>query len=300
MATRTWSGSISTDRFTAGNWDTVVTGNGDDSGSQKYHATTPVAGLLYRLDPLTSLYVNYGQGFETPTFVELAYRNSGTGLNFDLQPAHSKHLEAGLKAVRPGLGRVNVAVFEIHTSDEIVVDTNSGGRATYKNAGGTLRRGLELGAESLWSGPFELRAAYSLLNAEFRDSYSTVVGTPSVSATVAAGNVLPGVPKQQFYAEAAWRYAPTGFRAAAELVHRDKVAVNDVNSEFAASFTVVNLVGGFEQQGGRWRLSEFLRVNNVADKAYIGSVVVNDANGRFYEPAPGRNVLVGLQAQLQF
>ena len=279
----------------------IVPGNPDDSGAQAYHATTPVAGLLFRLDPLTSLYASYGQGFETPTFVELAYRNApATGLNFDLRPSHSEHVEVGYKAVRPGLGRLNLAVFNIYTTDEIVVDTNSGGRATYKNASGTLRRGLELGAESLWSGPFELRAAYSLLNAEFRDSYATVVGTPSVPATVAAGNVLPGVPKQQFYAEAAWRHAPSGFRAALEVIYRDRVAVNDVNSEFADAFTIANLVFGFGQQGAWWHLTEFLRVNNVADTAYIGSVVVNDANGRFYEPAPGRNYLVGVQAQLQF
>jgi iron complex outermembrane receptor protein len=78
------------------------------------------------------------------------------------------------------------------------------------------------------------------------------------------------------------------------------VPVNDLNSEFAASFTVANAVLGFEQRGAGWRLSELLRVDNVGDKAYIGSVIVNDGNSRFYEPAPQRNILVGMQANLQF
>jgi iron complex outermembrane receptor protein len=279
----------------------IVAGNADDSGARTYSATTPVAGILYKLDAESSLYANLGRGFETPTFVELAYRNApATGLNFALEPSRSRHFEAGYKTVKAGVARASLALFEVETSDEIVVDQSSGGRATYKNAGRTQRRGLELGAESLAAGPFEARAALTTLNAEFRDSFATVVGTPSAPATVAAGNVLPGVPKTQFYAEAAWRHAPTGFRAAAELLYRDRVAVNDINSEFADAFTVVNVVLGFQQRGSSWRLSEFLRVDNVADKNYIGSVVVNDANNRFYEPAPQRNILLGVQASLQF
>jgi iron complex outermembrane receptor protein len=284
----------STDHF-------IAAGNPDDSGSKDYSATTPVAGLVYRVDAASSLYANLGRGFETPTFVELAYRNPpATGLNFALEPSHSRHFEVGYKMLHAGLVRGSVALFDVETSDEIVVDQSSGGRATYKNAGRTLRRGVELGAESLLAGPFEARAALTYLSAEFRDSFATVVGAPAVPATVAAGNVLPAVPKMQFYAETAWRHAPTGFRAGAELLYRDRVAVNDVNSEFTDAFTVVNLVFGFQQQGETWRLSEFLRVDNVADEGYIGSVVVNDANNRFYEPAPQRNILLGIQASLQF
>jgi iron complex outermembrane receptor protein len=199
-------------------------------------------------------------------------------------------VEAGLKAVRPGIGRLNVALFDIETRDEIVVDQSAGGRTTFRNAGRTLRRGFEIGAETLLAGSLEARAAYTRLDAEFAEDFGTS----------AAGNMLPGVPKEQFYAEGAWRYAPWGMRVSLELLHRSRVPVNDLNSEFAASFTVANAVLGFEQRGAGWRLSELLRVDNVGDKAYIGSVIVNDGNSRFYEPAPQRNILVGMQANLQF
>jgi iron complex outermembrane receptor protein len=285
----------STDHFITAN-----PANGDDSGAKDYGATTPVAGLLYRLDTVTSLYANYGRGFETPTFVELAYRNSGAGLNLDLEAAESSHFEVGAKLLREGAYRANVALFDIETKNEIVTDQSSGGRTTYRNAGRTQRRGLEIAAESLVSGPFELRAAYTYLDAVFADGFATVTGTPAVPATVAPGNVLPGVPKNQLYAEAAWRYAPAGLRVATEFLYRSKVAVNDINSEFAAAYGIINLVFGLQQQGARWRVSEFLRVDNATDKAYVGSVVVNDANGRYYEPAPQRSTMVGVQANLQF
>jgi iron complex outermembrane receptor protein len=271
--------------------DFVMGSNPDDSGAKDYHATTPVAGLVFRVDPQTSLYANYGRGFETPTFVELAYRNGGTGLNFDLAPARSRHLEAGAKAVRPGAGRANVALFDIRTRDEIVPDVSlQPGRNIFRNAGRTERRGLELAAESLWAGPFEARAAYTYLEATFAEDFGTA----------SAGKMLPGVPKEQLYAEGAWRYAPWGLRLGLEVLHRARVPVDDENTEFAATFTVVNAVVGFEQRGAGWRVNEYLRVDNVGDRSYVGSVIVNDGNSRFYEPAPGRNVLVGVQANLTF
>jgi iron complex outermembrane receptor protein len=59
-------------------------------------------------------------------------------------------------------------------------------------------------------------------------------------------------------------------------------------------------MGGLVQQGGRWRLTEFVRVDNLADKNYVESVIVNEGNSRFYEPSPRRNYTLGLQASLQF
>ncbi|WP_242550053.1 TonB-dependent receptor domain-containing protein, partial [Pantoea agglomerans] len=38
----------------------------------------------------------------------------------------------------------SAALFQTDTQDEIVADASSGGRTTYKNAGQTRRRGLEL------------------------------------------------------------------------------------------------------------------------------------------------------------
>ena len=81
--------------------------------------------------------------------MELAYRPDGSsGLNLDLRPARSRNLELGLKwRPRDGL-RADVAVFRSDTRDELVVATNAGGRASYANAGRSLRQGLELEFEA--------------------------------------------------------------------------------------------------------------------------------------------------------
>jgi iron complex outermembrane receptor protein len=84
------------------------------------------------------------------------------------------------------------------------------------------------------------------------------------------------------------------------VLRRSRVPVNDANSEFADSYNVFNLVAGLVQQGAGWRVSEFVRLDNLTDRNYAGSVIVNEANGRFYEPSPRRSMSGGIQASLQF
>jgi iron complex outermembrane recepter protein len=271
----------------------IAAGNPDDSGSRRYSATTPVAGVVFRPSNALSVYGNFGGGFETPTFAELAHQNSpASGLNFALDASKSRHLELGIKALFPGLARVNAALFGIETRDEIVVDTSSGGRTTFKNAGRTERKGFEIGAQTMLRGPFSAQLAYTRLDATFSDTFTT--GT----TTVPAGNLLPGVPSSQLYGQV--RYAPRGFYTYLEGLRRSRVPVNDANSEFADAYYILNLVGGLVQQGPRWRITEFVRLDNLTDRNYVGSVIVNEANGRFYEPSPRRSMSGGIQASLQF
>jgi iron complex outermembrane receptor protein len=272
--------------------------NGDDSGDRVYRATTPVAGVVYRVNPRTSLYGNVGRGFETPTFVELANRNVGSGLNFALDASRSRHAELGAKTIFPGYLRLNAALFQIVTENEIVVDQNSGGRATFKNVGHTDRKGFELAADTITGGRFEGRVAYTYLLAEYREPFNTVilVGGPQVS--VPAGSAIAGVPKTVLYGEVRYRAEP--FFAQLEGYHKSRVPVNDPNLEFAEAYTALNAMAGLVQQGGRWRITEFVRIDNLTDRNYAGSVIVNETNGRYYEPSPRRNYTAGIQASLHF
>ncbi len=276
--------------------------NPDDSGKVNYTRTTPVMGLLFKASPQWNLYANYGEGFETPTFAELAYRpNGATGLNFGLQPASSRHAEFGIKGMIGSRSKLNAAIFHIDTRNEIVTNSSSGGRSDFRNASKTKRDGIELSIESVLPMGFESYAAATLLNARFTDAYTA--GTPAV--TVPAGNKLPGTPRAVFYAELIWRYQPLGFHAGLEYRASSKVYVNEANVDAAAGYGVANIRAGFQQQFGSskkggWTLSEFVRVDNVMDHRYIGSVIVAEARGRYFEPAPGRNVMVGVNVAYAF
>lgn len=269
----------------------IAAGNGDDSGTAVFSRTTPALGATFRVSPVVNVYANAGRGFETPTFAELAYRPGGaTGLNFALRPSNSLHRELGIKALTGDRGHVNIALFRIDTRDEIVVNSAVGGRTDYRNAAGTQRKGLEVAWQQRYGYGFESALAWTLLDAKFREPYTS--GTPP--ATVAAGNRLPGVAASLFYGEVIWRHAVSGFHGGVELRHSGRVFVNDQNSEAAAAYTIANIRAGFAQRGRGWRLTEFVRMDNVTDRAYIGSVIVADGNGRYYEPAPGRALMAGV------
>ena len=280
----------------------IVGVNPDDSGKVSYARTTPVVGVLYTLTPRWNIYANYGEGFETPTFAELAYRpNGATGLNFAMQPASSRHTELGIKGKISGSTRINAALFHIDTRNEIVTNASSGGRSDFRNASNTQRDGVELSFERVLPFGFEAYAAYTWLNARFTGTYSA--GTPPVA--VASGNRLPGVARSVLYGELSWRHQPSGFHAAIEYRASTKIYVNEANSDAAAGFGVANMRVGFQQQVtqggyGNWRFSEFVRVDNVTDHRYIGSVIVAEARGRYFEPAAGRNFLVGFNAAYAF
>jgi iron complex outermembrane receptor protein len=138
------------------------------------------------------------------------------------------------------------------------------------------------------------------MEAKVLDSFTSVAGTPAVAVIVPAGSRLPGVPRATFYGELRWRHAPAGFVAVLEYQHRSRVWADDRNSEAADAYGVTNLAAGFTQIRGKWRFQEYVRADNVTNRRYAGSVVVNDANLRFYEPAPGRNYIAGVSARMEF
>ena len=282
--------------------DYIVGVNPDDSGSESYSRTTPVAGILLKAAPRWNIYANYGAGFETPTFAELAYRpNGATGLNFALRPADSRHVEFGVKGRVGNNTKLVAALFRIVTRNEIVTNASSGGRSNFRNATRTQRDGFELSMESILPSGFETYVAYTLLNARFTEAYTA--GLPPV--TVASGNFLPGVARSVLYGEIVWRHRPSAFHAAIEYRASSKVFVNEANSDAAAGFGIANLRTGFQQESGAgtrgsWRLTEFVRVDNVTNHRYIGSVIVAEARSRYFEPAPGRSVSLGLTAAYSF
>ncbi|MCB5207875.1 TonB-dependent receptor family protein [Methylovorus mays] len=273
----------------------ITASNPDNSGNLTYEKTTPVIGAVWKATPLLNFYANYGKGFETPTFIEVAYLTSSINStpNFNLKPSTSKNFEIGTKALISDNTQLNATFFKTLTDDEIIALT-TGTFATYTNAAKTKRNGAEVSVQTNLPHNISLYGAYTLLNAKFDSDYVGNLGL------VNAGNTIPGTYHTQIYAEAAWKHVESGFRTAFEARHNSKAYVNDTNTDSAPSYTIFNVRAGFEQQLKSWRFSEFVRVENIFDKDYIGSVRVNDGNSRFFEPAAGRNWLLGLNANYRF
>jgi len=280
----------------------VTASNPDDSGAARYAATLPVLGVSYAVSEGLRVYATAGKGFETPTLNELAYRASGaTGLNFGLQAAPSRSVEAGLKA-RPWAGaELTLALFQTGTEHEIVTQTNVGGRATYQNAGATRRRGLEASGQWQLAPTLQAQVAATWLDARYRDGFLTCTATPCAAANqqVAAGNRIPGIARTALYGALTWQ--PTGgWRGGLEARSLSKVWVNDLNSDAAPGYATLAAHVGYQLSLGPWDVSTLLRVDNLLNRRYAGSVIVNDGNNRFFEPAPGRTWLASANVSYRF
>lgn len=274
-------------------------GNGDASGNKRYQKNTPSMSVMYAFTDDLHGYVSAGKGFETPTQAELAYApGAAEGFNFGLKPSESTQYEIGLKARLGNSTRVNAALFQITTEDELIVAQSIGGRTSYQNAGRTLRRGFELGVESQLSEQWSTNLAYTRLQATYDSDFTS--GTGAAQKHIEQGNYLPGVPQTTLFAELNWK--PRDWvSSAVEGVYRSKVYVEDTNQAHAApGYSVFNWRTRFEQTAEHWTFHQTLRLDNLLDRQYVGSVIVGDGNGRFYEAAPGRSWYAGAGAEYSF
>ncbi|MDC4295548.1 TonB-dependent receptor [Acinetobacter baumannii] len=269
--------------------------NGDDSGKTDYDKVLPSVALSWQILPELMAYVSYAKGFETPTFTEMAYRPDGqSGFNFDLTASTSDTYETGLKSQNQ-LGDFTLAVFQTKTKDDIVSAGNSNGRSTFRNADKTLREGVEFAwNKKLWR-DLTATASYSYLDATF-DADIPALGN---IAQISSGNAIPGIAKNQAYASLAWQPSH-GLYGGVDVQYMDKVYVNDTNSDAAPSYSVTSANVGYAWVMGDWKVNSFARVDNLFDKKYAGSVIVNDGNSRYFEPADGRNWSAGLRVIKQF
>ncbi|HDT4009040.1 TPA: TonB-dependent receptor [Klebsiella pneumoniae subsp. pneumoniae] len=269
----------------------ITPGNGDDSGDASYHKWLPAGSLKYALTDAWNVYLSAGRGFETPTINELSYRSDNqSGLNFGLKPSTNDTVEIGSKT-RIGNGLFTAALFQANTDNEIVVDSSSGGRTSYKNAGKTRRQGMELGLDQQFGESWRLKAAWTWLDATYR---TNVCDDASCN-----GNRIPGIARNMGYAS--FGYQPEqGWYAGSDIRYMSDIMANDENTAKAPSWTVVGLTTGYKWSYGRMDMDLFGRIDNLFDREYVGSVIVNESNGRYYEPAPGRNYGIGLNLAWRF
>lgn len=260
--------------------------NADDSGDKTFNKTSGAITTRYHLDAGFSVHAAIGSGFETPTLTELAYTNGDKGFNNTLVAATNRQQEIGVEYQHKNLHAV-LTGFMINTHDELVVDQSINGRTTYINAAETERKGVE------FSGRYELNPQWNLRLALH---YLRAVYTQGQYENLQ----LPGVAKKNHYAQLNWAPLPNDcLKFSLSMVHRAEVATSDSNQIKAPSYTLYDIsmsgIWNFNAQGlnADW----WIKLANLADETYVGSVIVNQTNGRSFEPASGRNLAAGVRLE---
>lgn len=278
---------VSNDRY-------ITPGNPDDSGQLRFAETAAALGITRALGR-GEWFASLGRGYETPTVTELAYRPDGApGFNTALRPARHASAETGLRW-RGATSDASATVYRIDGRHEIVPALSSGGRASFANAGRTRRDGVELALRGDLGPHWSWQVVGNALRAHFIDTWSSRVLRAGVveTRTVPAGNRVPGIPRMHGFAELGWRDAARQWGVAVQAAGNSAISVDDANSDAAPGHMRLALVG-------RWRSAEdpgwhgFVRVDNLDNRRAVGSVIVNEGNGRFFEPSPGRGLTIGI------
>jgi iron complex outermembrane receptor protein len=268
------------DRFISG-------ANPDDSGEKTYYQYATALGLNYRLSANWAWFVSTGLGFEAPTLAELAYQPGGSGLNLALNASENRQWETGLKYAGE-TGRGNLSWFSIRSNNELLVASSDNGRTVYRNAGATSRQGIEAQWQQQLTAQLSQQLSLSWLDANFVDAEL-------------AGKRLPGVAKWDALWQLSWQpLVSWPVHLEWRNHYRSKIAVDDANSQFAPSAVRFDATLYARQLVGQWQLKYWLELQNIADRANVGAVVVNQSNGRAFEPAPGRQLSAGIHIDYQW
>jgi len=276
--------------------------DGDGSGSSSYQAASPVLGFTYHANDSLNVYANYGKGFESPTLAEVAYKGAGVpAFNTMVNASSSQHYELGAKWAPSQQSRMDFTIFQINSTDEIVVASSTGGNSTYKNAPGTTRSGWELSGSTQLTSHVRATLAASQIDARYSQSFNSGV------TAVASGNKIPGIPQSFLFSELLWtglkmdgrkQGAGLGSQAGIEFTQAGRLYANDTNLASADGYATLNLKASHGWAVGAGTLTASARIDNLTDERYVGSVIVNQASSQFYEPAPGRNWTLGLRLVL--
>jgi len=266
--------------------------DGDDSGDRVMAAVSWSAGLAHEVSRSLVPYASVSTSFETPTTTELANRPDGAGgFNPDLEPQRATNYELGVRGHAGRAARYAIAAYIADVRDELIPFEVPGSpnERFFRNAGSSWHRGIELEVTTIPVTGLTVMAAYTYSAHAFRDYRVT---TGAVTDTL-DGNELPGVPRH--FAHLGLRYdGPKQFWGGLEFTHSSSFYIDDLNTAVNASWTVTGLRVGWDGEIARWRVAPFLGVLNLFDEGYAGSVVVNARGGRYYEPAPPRNLYGGV------
>jgi len=266
----------------------IVSGNPDDSGARNYGEDSFAIGANYVITSAWELFASSGRGYETPTLTEMAYKTGATGLNTELEAAINRQQEWGVSYQPDEIIELKLTQFFIDTENELVVDQSFNGRTSYRNAAATERKGIELFGRYTLDPSLRVQLSVQSLDALY-------------SAGQWNGNQLPGVAGEQYQLGIQWQpFANDSLQLDFSAQQRARIYTADNNQVYAPAYTIfdVGVQGTYPA-----RLAQFywwLKLANLTDENYVGSVVVNQANGRAFEPALGRNLVAGIKLTHQF
>lgn len=277
---------------------------------RQFNAITPKAGFVYRTTPTSQIYGNVSRGYEPPINLELTSSVNPDGTTptsafLDLDAQRAWQFEIGTRGTtEDNRYSWDLTFFDLEMQKEILA-SNINNQSTFQNARGTRHTGVEAGGTIvvahglLAPGPknesdmVSVRAAYTWSYFTFTDDVKSG-GAAGVPKTIVAkdGNRVPGAPEHYLNGEIRYDH-PVGFWIAPNFEW--SIAgfyVDNANTAKNPAYFVVNLKAGYNYSKN---LSFFAEGRNLSNQTYAGAVVVNDSQGRYFNPGQGISGFGGVE-----
>lgn len=273
----------------------------------------PRIGTSWEAWPNTFFHTSLSRGNSNPTIFEqldAAYIQGRAQLARRLSPEIGTNYEAGVKGLwkktglqyeltyytfflRDAILAYTTTLFTDDPISEVVVES-------YKNAGSTRQQGVELSLiwQKSWEGRWYNEAQFTVAGAwqDYRFMEYTV-DEQSLN-----GKALPGTPRVLWNATFSGKALDGGVKCQVQYYYTGTNFANNDNTTVIAPFSLVNARIESELNAFFYPmipLSVFFGVNNALNTAYTSFLNLNDANGRHFNPAPGRNFYIGLAVSIK-
>jgi iron complex outermembrane receptor protein len=257
------------------------------SGKRTMSAWTFSAALSAQRGPLDG-WLGIGSSFDTPTTTELVGEPDGlTGINSLLDPARSTSLEMGVRTTG-NRSRFELVGWLRSTTDAITPLEQIDGRSYYTNIGRVDLKGIEAAGFIQAGSWLDLRAAATVMEARFG------TGAVGEEGDALTDNRVPGIPSYSAQLGATASFGRL-------LVHAGQSWSGDLTADDSNELLVGGWGAGITNLTLRLTVDQNLEItalgNNLFDRQYVASVIVNGFGGRVVEPGSRRSLRVGAEVR---
>lgn len=258
----------------------------------------PRISLLRRINASFVVLGIVSKGFSPPSMAELL---PSTGvISTNLEAETGWNYELGLRHLlrfnKNNYLTTYASAYYFALENTLVQRRDASGADFFINAGDTKQKGIEI--SPTFSRVFDSGHFLDDLDINVAYTYSHYRYGSFTKDTVSfSGKTLPSVPANTFsaYIHAG---AANGLYTYISYYHASRIFLNDANTASANPYSLLGWKLGWGKAVSKtFRLNLYAGADNLLDKVYSLGNDINDARGRYYNTAAGRNYYAGIVLQ---
>ncbi len=265
-----------------------MTINRPEDATVSFSHWTPKLGATYQFTNNLNGFVSYRNAFRVPSEGQI-FRPGSSEASLDLDPVEVDSYEIGIRGRLGSRFNYEASYYYMDKSNDLVTyeDPITSDRYT-TNAGETLHKGLEIGANYQFNKQWLLAMSYSYSKQTYEKWLE--------KGTDYSGNELKSAPKN--LANVTLNYRPAlfnGGRIELEWSHMGSYWMDDANTQKYSGHDLLNLrINHFINMGNKKKLELYARLMNVTDERYATAASFNSYRGSEYAPGMERSLYAGL------